>query len=410
MLQRFSLRLIGLALLSIVQLSPANAEQRDYRFRIEVQSLESRLYFAAHNDGPATVTALVTLVGDNMRVDTPSPKTIVLRAHTTEPIGSAHALGYGQKGSARSWSDVALGDIRAVHAANVRYRLPYENGSSFPISQAFGARLTTHAEAATEHAVDFGLPERTPILAAREGRIVEITLSHNRGGLDPSLKSKANVVQIVHDDGTVATYAHLSQRPAPIKVGDRVPAGALIGYSGDTGYSSGPHLHFEVSRPQLGSDGRLRQVALPVMFYAGVPSVEFAPRRGMEVRAVYAADAPAPGASGAELAAASVEPARELEAAPAVVAADAADAASTTADGRAVRELPPLAWIPDAPPAPAAPSFDPPAPAAAVGRPAEAEPAPDFSPMLGGFAVLLTIIGVLCIASQLGVGRASASE
>lgn len=50
----------------------------------------------------------------------------------------------------------------------------------------------------------------------------------------------------MHNDGTFADYAHLKLNGSAVKEGDSVKKGQLIGYSGDTGFSSGPHLHFSV--------------------------------------------------------------------------------------------------------------------------------------------------------------------
>ena len=65
-----------------------------------------------------------------------------------------------------------------------------------------------------------------------------------------------------HGDATLANYAHLKKDGAVVKVGDTIEAGDLIGYSGNTGFSSGPHLHFSVFKTRNGS----QRQTLPVKF------------------------------------------------------------------------------------------------------------------------------------------------
>jgi murein DD-endopeptidase MepM/ murein hydrolase activator NlpD len=53
-------------------------------------------------------------------------------------------------------------------------------------------------------------------------------------------------VRILHDDGSMAVYAHLREGGVWVRQGQRVHAGQTIGLSGNTGYTSGPHLHFAI--------------------------------------------------------------------------------------------------------------------------------------------------------------------
>jgi murein DD-endopeptidase MepM/ murein hydrolase activator NlpD len=82
----------------------------------------------------------------------------------------------------------------------------------------------------------------------------------------------ANVVRILHDDGTYAVYAHLNTNTIRVRPGDRVERGDYIADSGNTGYSSGPHLHFAVVR-NVG----MRIESVPITFLGanlqGVPPV-----------------------------------------------------------------------------------------------------------------------------------------
>jgi murein DD-endopeptidase MepM/ murein hydrolase activator NlpD len=161
------------------------------------------------------------------------------------------------------------------------------------VSQAHGGRLTSHNNRENLYAVDFAMPIGSPVVAARGGIVIDVTLRHREGGFSTSYIDKANTVAIVHDDGTVAEYAHLSPGPELIKLGQRVHAGDLLGHSGNTGYSSGPHLHFIVSRPTV-TDGKVTRVSVPVLFYAGDPAARFNAQAGRTLTASYRMIAPPP--------------------------------------------------------------------------------------------------------------------
>jgi len=92
----------------------------------------------------------------------------------------------------------------------------------------------------------------------------------NRGGADrDSFVDKANHVRILHEDGTMALYAHLDLASVSVRPGGRVRAGQLIARSGNTGFSSGPHLHFAIQQ-NVG----MKLISLPFKFRgaAGAPA------------------------------------------------------------------------------------------------------------------------------------------
>ena len=91
------------------------------------------------------------------------------------------------------------------------------------------------------------MPVGTPVLAARSGVVMEMEDDFHGGGRqEERYLRRANHVRILHDDGTMAVYAHLQPNSARVYPGARVPAGTWIANSGNTGYSSGPHLHFVI--------------------------------------------------------------------------------------------------------------------------------------------------------------------
>ncbi|MFD5770879.1 M23 family metallopeptidase [Streptomyces sp. NPDC127049] len=94
---------------------------------------------------------------------------------------------------------------------------------------------------------DFAVPVGTPVKAAGAGTVVKA--GPNGGGDGPAY---GNAIVVKHANGTYSQYAHLSK--IQVHVGQKVGAGQKIALSGNTGNSSGPHLHFEIrTTPNYGS-------------------------------------------------------------------------------------------------------------------------------------------------------------
>ena len=125
------------------------------------------------------------------------------------------------------------------------YELPFEPGRSFRVLQGYGG---SHSHTGDSHfSIDFAMPEGTPICASRSGVAYRVIDHFREGGSHRSFKPKANTIHILHADDSVAAYVHLSYRGSCVRAGDPVTVGQVIGYSGNTGWSTSPHLHFHVA-------------------------------------------------------------------------------------------------------------------------------------------------------------------
>lgn len=122
------------------------------------------------------------------------------------------------------------------------YVLPYAVGDAHLVTNTTGHYTPSNGGVGL-YAVDFAMPTGTPVHAARAGEVVAIR-EHFRDGNGVDLEE--NFVFVRHADGTVARYFHLTGDGAAVRVGDRVRQGELIGWSGNTGQTAGPHLHFDV--------------------------------------------------------------------------------------------------------------------------------------------------------------------
>jgi murein DD-endopeptidase MepM/ murein hydrolase activator NlpD len=131
----------------------------------------------------------------------------------------------------------------AVHDPAARYALPFQSAAPRRLTQ--GNHGAYSHKGRQRYAFDFGTPVGDRVVAARAGKVAVVIDDYERGGPVKSLRSKANVVVVLHDDGTFATYGHL-RKGAAVKEGDAVAQGQLLGHSGNTGYTTDPHLHFAV--------------------------------------------------------------------------------------------------------------------------------------------------------------------
>ena len=172
-------------------------------------------------------------------------------------------------------------------AEEALYRVPWAEGLAFTIEVAPGQVLTPHIAASNRHAVDFAMREGTAVLAARSGVVVGSESRYGANADEEVLTYEGNYVLVRHDDGTLATYAHLKRDGVAVALGDRVEAGALLGYSGETGDTRLPGLHFGVSRREEGTG---YEISVPVLFYVGAPPRAFSARSSLLVKADYSAD------------------------------------------------------------------------------------------------------------------------
>lgn len=108
------------------------------------------------------------------------------------------------------------------------YRQPFSN--EWPITQRYGEKITSSFHTG----IDYGCPFGTSILSSSDGEVVF-------AGWDKT--GYGNVVIIYHTPERSTLYAHLSDVSAVC--GRKVRQGEMIGHSGSTGNSTGPHLHFE---------------------------------------------------------------------------------------------------------------------------------------------------------------------
>ncbi len=139
-------------------------------------------------------------------------------------------------------------EIKAIMAASQNSNLAYngkrynilknsEAGRTIRVNSPFGNRLHPVLKVYKLHTgIDFGVPSGTPVYSMADGEVIISKYSSGYG----------YYVVVNHGSGITTLYAHNSK--LLVKVGDKVKGGQVIAKSGNTGYSTGPHMHFEVRK------------------------------------------------------------------------------------------------------------------------------------------------------------------
>ncbi|NIO44888.1 MAG: peptidoglycan DD-metalloendopeptidase family protein [Candidatus Aenigmarchaeota archaeon] len=120
-----------------------------------------------------------------------------------------------------------------------------------PVKRKFIEKISSKSPAhkgSLKNAVDFYVPEGTPVFAIADGVVIEIKDDSNIGGGDPKYWYNGNFVIIKHSEKIYSEYEHFKYKGVTVKEGQKVKTGDLIGFAGNTGYSHRPHLHLELRK------------------------------------------------------------------------------------------------------------------------------------------------------------------
>jgi len=176
-------------------------------------------------------------------IGTPAlPLRVVIPADSERSLATLQAIDDGKPASFALEFGAVPGDPGAQPDGRV-YRLPLDS-HDWRIDQGFGGEFS-HTDPQSRYAIDLAADEGTPVLAAREGVVMQVEDDFEGAGLDrEKFGSRANHIRVLHADGTMAVYAHLHPESVMVSAGQRVRSGQRLGASGNTGFSTGPHLHF----------------------------------------------------------------------------------------------------------------------------------------------------------------------
>lgn len=252
------------ALLSLFTLAPLPTHATPPLVQMTTQKTSNGLVLVAENPAYIAQSVDVTLTLSNFTSNKGTRFTAVIpprvRNHQvasciiTQP-GLASRFGISYKS--------LFGDMRATPREGVTFKLPYAMDKAFRVDQGEGGEFSHKFSEFNFNAIDFNMPEGSPVHAMAEGLVFDVVEHFDGNCPTADCADEANYIRILHADGTYTSYVHLKKNGAKVKQGDKVRAGQIIGWSGNTGWSDAPHLH--VARVIHGpAFGKLR--SLPMHF------------------------------------------------------------------------------------------------------------------------------------------------
>jgi murein DD-endopeptidase MepM/ murein hydrolase activator NlpD len=240
------LLIILLTIISITSFAQnSNAPFEVYHVRNEVDG--STVVYANNNNWCDESVSIKFTALKNMEADVKIPyegvvparsKMVVLFTLKIKDANKTSQLGYITRSC---HSNIYKGQ----HDNDYVYTMPYKEGERYPVGQAYGGKFSHYMKGKT-HAIDFTMKEGTSVCAARDGIVIDVKEDSNKHGKSTKFIEYGNYVTIYHKDGTMADYFHIQKNGSNVKIGEKVSVGQEIALSGNTGWSSGAHLHFEV--------------------------------------------------------------------------------------------------------------------------------------------------------------------
>lgn len=237
-----SIFLLILGLFSFISYSQDN-------FKLYYEETDEGFRILADNDEYSPVSAKINFRLENLNSTKGNNKVFVVPARTKKyTITDLNVIDRKKRIKLGYESTYNHGNHnQKKYDADFKYYLPFAKGGTFWLSQGYNGSIS-HAN---ENALDFKMPIGTKIYAARDGVVVDLEESFSKSCTTSECAKYNNFILVYHKDGTFAEYTHIKKNGASVKIGDQIKIGQFIGYSGDVGWATGPHLHFIVFLQRL---------------------------------------------------------------------------------------------------------------------------------------------------------------
>ena len=206
----------------------------------------------------------------NLRPSQELPARFSVPVGATQRLMTLDVIDSRNGSSYRAASAVIFGETLPAADPSFRYAFPFGGDEPRRLIQGVDGGITH--EGPTRYAFDFGMPVGTPVVAARGGTVLQVVDGFPEGGFDPKFANRVNIVSVLHDDGTIGAYGHFSAGIA-VREGQIVAAGEFLGSSGNSGYSQGPHVHFQVNAQRFVPAVSSAE-SIPILFRGDLVPVE----------------------------------------------------------------------------------------------------------------------------------------
>lgn len=215
----------------------------------------------AYNEEFCPVTITLNLSLKNMKSSRGKQKDFVIPAAAVKYHVTTLKPKTRRKGYEFSYDyNMHYGDhTRSTIDHDYEYWLPFERGVTSTIHQGYNGRFSHN----NTYALDFAMPIGSKVMAARGGTVIKIVDKHARNCNSKSCAKYNNLIWIYHTDGSIAEYVHLNTNGSLVKPGDIIEKGQHIGYSGNVGWSNGPHLHFGVFEQFMNKKETIKTKIIP---------------------------------------------------------------------------------------------------------------------------------------------------
>ncbi len=241
----------ALVMLTALQINSTNAslaqqkleKSKDNIVDIVTSTEPTQIKVYAFSQQVSEGAVLMEVTGQNISTIPSNPRWSYLSRSYNDPVviiqlpGAGQTYNYKFKYQYHSGLPGGHPDLKYV------YKLPIKPDQAIRVNLGYGEG--SHAVGTVnEFAIDLATPEGTPVCAARDGVVIAFRSDSNIGGPGAEYLESANHVTIKHADGSYAEYVHLKQNGVLVRLNEHVKKGQIIALSGNTGQSTGPHLHF----------------------------------------------------------------------------------------------------------------------------------------------------------------------